>query len=226
MFRADLVSSFSKALLTDKSEVFSYFYNFIYRQVVCLRSKAKVNLAALSGSLLLVLFLFAAGNLKAQNILQDDPNNDEDFCLEVSGKATLKDSKSAGKYKAELVLWNIVVDSLFIKDNKRFIFNLKKNAHYAIRISKEGHLTRLIGFSTYIGNSKYKDVFCKFRFNTEFISELESDNLDTDALDFPIAIIAFDEKSGAFDYSKKYTSYIKDLIYLRTNGKSGIRAKY
>jgi len=136
---------------------------------------------------------------------------DSNICLELSGKVNHLSHKADDSYKAELIYYNTVVDSVIVKDNKPFKFNFKKNAYYAIRISKKGYVTRLISVHTHL--TKDKDGFYRMHFDTELIEEADSNGLDAETLDFPIAIISFDKKLGWFYYNEEYTGNIKRALY-------------
>jgi hypothetical protein len=134
-------------------------------------------------------------------------------CLEISGKIGFNGACSDNLLKIELIQDNRVVDSMTIKGKRTFKFNLKKNGYYGIRISKKGFVPRLISVCTDLEGGDISNKIYRFRFDTKLISVEGADELNKDALDFPIAVISFDRKKGWFYYSKKYTSQIKRKIY-------------
>jgi len=140
--------------------------------------------------------------------------SDSLLCLEMKGKISFQKvgKQKRGKHKVELFLDNTIIDSMIVSDNKKFCFMLERNKYYGIRISKPGYVSRIIGVCTDITNPKYNDIFHHFLFETELIPEENALKLNQDALDFPIAIILFNNKTGWFYYSKKYTSSIKEKI--------------
>ena len=134
-------------------------------------------------------------------------------CLEISGKVDARGNSMNNTYKVELIKGNIVIDSVEIKDRKAFKFKLEKNEYYGIRVSKKGFVSRLISVCTDLESKKYEHKFYRFHFDTKLINNEKSVTLNKDALDFPIAVISFNNKRGWFYYSKRYTAYIKRKIY-------------
>ncbi|MGZ4099634.1 MAG: hypothetical protein ACXVNM_12185, partial [Bacteroidia bacterium] len=106
----------------------------------------------------------------------------------------------------------IIVDSMKVKDNKDFKFALKKNTIYGIRISKPGYYSRIISINT--STPGYANAFFRFEFDTDMIRIDDAAKINKDALDFPIAVISFNEDLRAFYYNEEYTTYIKRRIYL------------
>jgi hypothetical protein len=155
----------------------------------------------------------------------DSIETEEHYCLEITGRATTNNSKKSN-YKAELLLWGEVVDSIYVKHNKRFTFNLKGNSEYAIRVSKEGYVARVINVSTFIDKPEDRGVFCRFSFSTELIHSSESEFLNAEALEFPIAIIYYDAQEGWFSYNKKYTERIDYLVNNKTSNRKGLHTKF
>jgi hypothetical protein len=138
---------------------------------------------------------------------------DTSVCLEISGKISKAATKTSGGYTVTLVHHNTPVDSLVVKEGSSFKFLLKENAWYAVQIKKEGYTQKMISINTSLPEDKYNKLIFKLSFVIdELISQWESKHLDSDALDFPIAIFAFDKKKEAFYYSEEYTSNIKKSL--------------
>jgi hypothetical protein len=138
--------------------------------------------------------------------------SDSSVCLEINGKLTNQNKKSVNFCKVELISCNQIVESVSLKNTTEFQFNLKKNTHYAIRISKQGFVSRLISIYTSVPQNN-KGIF-RFEFDTELIEKSEAKQLDEDALDFPIAVVAFNEEMQCFYYNEDYTAKIKRKLYL------------
>lgn len=154
----------------------------------------------------ILTFLFINSSLSATNL------NDSTVCLEISGRIlNLKVGKHNG-YKAELICNGKVVDSLEIFSKHDFKFVLNKNTIYGIRISKPGYVHRIISVDTNL--PQYANGFFRFQFDTELIKDNKNEVFNRDALDFPIAIIAFNQNLNNFYYNEEYTSFIKRRIYL------------
>jgi len=165
---------------------------------------------------LILLSLFVL-NFNSNAIIRskqlDNKMEDTATCLSLKGKIINALEGETKQCKVELLNADGVVDSMFLnKTNKFFKFKLTRDTYYAIRVTKKGYVTKLISINT----SFPADVvdICEFAFNTELISEKESENLNKDALDFPIAIIHFDDKTEQFTYNKEYTLNIKREIYM------------
>jgi len=137
-------------------------------------------------------------------------NADSTVCLEINGK--LLNNCINKYYKVELISCNTLLESKVLQNRKEFKFNLKKNTHYAIRISKKGFVSRLI--SIYTSVPKKCSGIYRFQFDTELVPKAESLKLDKEALDFPIAIVSFNDEMQCFYYNEEYTSNIKRQIYL------------
>lgn len=147
-----------------------------------------------------------AGNVKESAV-------DSTVCLKVTGKiVTSMVTNSYNKNTVTLYEYNIAVQTVEIADNKTFRFFLKKNRRYAIKISKDGFISNLFCFNTILPEDE--DVFgmCSFFFNTELIAENESIHYNTDALDFPAALVSYIPKKQVFDVSIKYSRQIENEI--------------
>ncbi len=133
------------------------------------------------------------------------------ICLEIKGKVTNVGSKSSETYQVELIYYNTVVSNDQINSNKSFKFNLKRDAIYTIRISKEGFITKLISIYTRLPADQ-TDVY-RLDFETELIEAHKSKKLNADALEFPVTIIYYDDKADSFYFNEEYTSNIKKCVY-------------
>ena len=158
--------------------------------------------------LMIIGILFFTSSVKAGNGF----DNDSTLCLELSGKVGKLKSIENNYYNVELFYNGVIVDSMKVKDNKEFRFALKKNTIYGLRITKPGYYTRNISINT--STPGYANAFFRLRFDTEMIRVDEPVKLNKDALDFPIAVISFNEDLRAFYYNEEYTTYIKRRIYL------------
>jgi len=136
---------------------------------------------------------------------------DTAICLEIKGKITNIGNKSNETYKVELIYYNNVVSAENINVSKSFKFDLKKDAIYTIRISKDGFITKLISIYTKLP-VKNNEIY-RLDFETDLIETRKSKKLNEDALDFPITIIYYDDKANWFYFNEEYTSNIKRCIY-------------
>ena len=150
--------------------------------------------------------IFFAINGYSQNNISDSL-----ICLEIKGKITNLGSKSNDIYKVELIYYNSVINKEEINVSKPFKYDLKKDAIYTLRISKQGYITKLISIYTKLPE-KHNELY-RLDFETELIEERKSKKLNADALDFPITIIYYDDKANWFYFNEEYTSNIKRCIY-------------
>lgn len=152
------------------------------------------------------LLIFESNYLVASNNIF---SGDSLICLEITGKIKLQNNKGDKKVKIELIRFNTVIDSVLIKHDKKFRFYFAKNTYYTLRISKPGYITKIITVCTILKKFEPNESYYKFYFDTELLPALATEILDPEVLEFPIAIIAFDEKLKAFYINEKYTSNIK-----------------
>lgn len=138
-------------------------------------------------------------------------NTDSIVCLEITGKILGVGNKSEDTYKCELIYYNTVEKKENINVKKTFTYNLKKNSIYTIRISKEGYITKLISIYTKVPDV-HNELY-KLEFETDLFPEHKSKKLDSDAIDFPITIIYYDEKANWFYFNEEYTSNIKRQLH-------------
>lgn len=137
-------------------------------------------------------------------------------CLEISGEVTKTISMTNTPVRVQLIEENKVVDSLQVQAGETFRFGLQKNKYYSIRIFQEGFVPRLVSISTYLPVDLREAKVYKFHFDLLQMSAKENTLELADVLDFPVAVVAFDETKGYFDYNVSYTSRIKDL-YKKTH---------
>ncbi len=123
----------------------------------------------------------------------------------LNGKILRSDKRSDAKCKIELLFQNTVVDSSIINMNKPFKYNLKKNAWYTLRVTKEGHLPLLISFNTELKDNAVV-LENTFYFETELIQLADAKNMNQQFIDFPIGLVEFNEMTGRFETTEVFTS--------------------
>lgn len=158
----------------------------------------------------LVFFIlpFIALGGSGKNKKTPDPSS----CLEISGKVSLLNAKKPGEVISVLLYkGNLLVDSVTLPATNSFKFVLEKNEEYAIKVIQKGFVPRLVSISTEIPEKACHNIF-KFHFDLTPLSYEDINTKDTDALDFPIALVCYDAKKGYFDYREKYTHFIKEEI--------------
>jgi hypothetical protein len=164
------------------------------------------NYGALIATCLLCCQL-SAGNGNKVNI-------HDTTCLEISGAVVFHKYGFEGLCKVELVYNNTVVDSLWTDNKKPFVFRLKKNAYYGIRVSSAGNYDRIISVCTDLPPAVPGNLGFKFHFDTELVELTDKSVHDVHAMDLPIAIVSFNKKTGWFYYDENYTAHLKQQIYL------------
>ena len=165
------------------------------------------SIAKKSLSLSILLFCLSSFTAYSNKLSYDSTS-----CLELVGKIINANEGIDGSCKIELICNNEVIDTLLLKEGKKkFKFVLSKNKYYAIRVSKKGYISRLLSVDTKLFN-EIEGIY-KFEFDMELIDERFASRLNSDALDFPVAIIYFDNEEDCFNYSREYTSALKRELY-------------
>lgn len=136
--------------------------------------------------------------------------------LEILGVVVNADQGIDKECTVELICGNNTVETITLKNGrKNFTFRLVKDKYYTIRISKNGYLARLVGIDTKMDDDLV-DLY-EFAFETKLIDVKQSEKVNKDLADFPIAIIYFNDRKECFDYNRKYTASLKKELYLTKN---------
>ena len=139
-------------------------------------------------------------------------NFDSLSCLLIDGRINNADEGMDETCLVELICDNEVVSTITLKEGKKnFRFVLEKNKYYGIRMSKEGYIAKLLSINTDLVTQTY--ALYGFEFETGLIKNGAIKAFNEDALDFPVAIIAFDYDKDEFSYNEEYTTYIKKEIH-------------
>lgn len=133
------------------------------------------------------------------------------YCIEIDGKVLIPKNDNSKLYKIELLCHNDVVDSGVVVDDESFLLKVKKNSWYTIRIVKEGYFPLVVSIDTRL--PEYDNENHCFHFDTELIVENYLSIQDEDAIDFPIAIVSFNENKGSFQPVKQYSKNIKRSLF-------------
>ena len=140
--------------------------------------------------------------------------NDTSVCLQVIGIAMEKNIPINGVivklYKEnEELIWEEITSVEYHEHS--FSFNLNRNCYYTVEISKSGYVTRSVGISTKLpDNIKTDEVKFTFEFEVELFKEKK--DVNDYYLDFPVALLNFNELTEVFEYDSKYTKHIKSKI--------------
>jgi hypothetical protein len=155
-----------------------------------------------------MLFCYTAdAQLSARHIPVESP-----ICLRVEGFIEHSPANESDSCMVEIISNGRRTDTIVLKGRrKRFECYLEKNSYYGIRITMKDHAPKLIGVFTDLPESDSLNLY-RFSFETKLYSASDVAGMNTDALDFPIAIIHFDPKKLCFDYNKIYTARIKSEL--------------
>ncbi|MDF2436013.1 MAG: hypothetical protein K0Q95_389 [Bacteroidota bacterium] len=138
---------------------------------------------------------------------------DAQFCLEIFGIAMENgkpvDGVSVKLYKEnEELEWTEVTSVTYHEHS--FNFRLEADSYYTIEISKPGYVVRSVGVSTKI--PAYVALETKFRYEFEVELFRTQKELDEYYVDFPVALIRYDETRDVFMNSSFYTKHIKTMM--------------
>jgi hypothetical protein len=136
----------------------------------------------------------------------------DSMCLRLVGKIS-KTSHSAGhSYTVQLIDNSKVIATQVVKAGKNFKFDVNKNGWYGVQIKNEECVSKLISVSTHVPNLEEGDAYLVSFEMEEPISLEESKYLDSDAIDFPLALISYEKDMDNFNYSEEYTKNIKNKL--------------
>ena len=155
----------------------------------------------------IVLFSFCFYSLSAR---VRKPGPDSLVCLLMEGKVINALEGSERTCFIQLICENKVIDSVTLNGRKKFHFDLKKNKHYIIRISKPGYVNKNICVHTFIPDTQ-TDLF-KFEFETILSEEKPGQVIDEETRNLPVASIYFHEKKNTFFYHKAFSAYYQKQL--------------
>lgn len=134
-------------------------------------------------------------------------------CLKIVGLAIDEKNIAIDGVEVRLFKKNDMMEQIEITSvehhNHNFTFTLEENEYYTVKVSKPGYVERWVVF--------YTDLPSKLCVKNLFIYEFEvilfkEKKIDDYYLDFPIALIHFNEKKLCFENNNNYTIYIKSKI--------------
>lgn len=140
-------------------------------------------------------------------------NTDTAMCLEVIGIAmdgTIPvDGVNVKLYKENEEMEMNEVTSVAYHEHS-FNFKLARDTYYTIEVYKLGYVSRLISISTKLPATVVTNPIFRYEFELQLFKEKKT--TDDYYLDFPVALIDYDEKRDLFIAHGKYTSFIKSKI--------------
>lgn len=149
--------------------------------------------------------------LRIEPVKKEKPSK---ACLIIKGKF-LKSSKGViNTYTMALICENTIVETQTVNCGSSFQFKIGKGNWWAIKITGEGCVPKIYSINTNLPKDADVDMIYSLTFSaSEPISEFESSLMDSDALDFPVAIFQFDQKIEAFNYNEEYTDNIMKKLF-------------
>jgi hypothetical protein len=112
---------------------------------------------------------------------------------------------------------NQKVDSTYTAKSGKFFFELERNTHYMIELEKYGFEKSRVKVDTHRKGISEENEGNRYdlAIDIEIFSEIadkKGSEEDKDILDFPIAMIEYNNKEDAFVANTKYTKYVKGEI--------------
>ncbi len=132
----------------------------------------------------------------------------EAYCLVIEGQVLNAGLKGASGVTIELSSGGQTLSTQYLsKPGKKFRLKLAKNRHYMLKLSQTGYIDKLISINTQL--PEFFDDEYLFGFQTSLISKKESESLNSEILELPVALISWDMKRKLFYYDKNYSESIK-----------------
>ena len=130
-------------------------------------------------------------------------------CLKVKVKPTI--DGRAGE-KVSIRLYQVENDQVRIDstDDKSVVFLLDKGHDYSIEISKAGRLSRRVSISTKLPEDI--EIGPMFRHLIEIELPPSGKLADDFYMDFPIAVISYNEERDRFEHDKRYTELVMEKM--------------
>lgn len=164
----------------------------------------------LNSSLLCIFFVVISGlaTVKAGNGKAGIA--DSAVCVNVKGKLVFDRENPKAEFTVDLYSKGRVIETLTTREGEAFVFQLGRNDNYTIRISHPDYASKLVVVNTEFPDEIH-DVL-DFSFKTDLITKQAARGMNGDALDFPIALVHFDEKTEMFTFNEEYTRQLKREI--------------
>src|SRR5258705_1855251 len=121
-----------------------------------------------------------------------------------------KDAKNLEGAEIKVMKNNVAIQTLYTTSNGKFVFNLPLNGEYIVTIGKPGLLTKSISVSTTVPDEQ-KEIIFSYKFNVDLISAV-GDAANAEAINKPIAKIAYSNTYEDFDYDQEYTKQARAQV--------------
>lgn len=102
---------------------------------------------------------------------------------------------------------NKQVNSFKTEKNGRFQVLLHTDKYYTIEVVKENYVTKRIAFDTNMGNRKIQIPV--YECDLDIVPFALFTGIDFNDLDFPMAIVKYQEDSRQYGHNEEYTSYMR-----------------
>ncbi|HEY0031045.1 MAG TPA: hypothetical protein VGC65_09825 [Bacteroidia bacterium] len=163
-------------------------------------------------TLLLAITFISSISIAKNTIVKDSLESKE--CLSVVGIALNEKNEIVDGVEVKLFRENEEMEWVEITNvayhDHNFTFVLDVNEYYTIEISKPGYIKRSVAISTKLpANVNIKTLF-KYGFEVVLLKDKEEN--DNYYLDFPVALISYNERTEVFENNNNYTRHIKSKI--------------
>lgn len=140
--------------------------------------------------------------------------HEEGKCLEVIGVAVNEKNEPINGVEVKLFRKNEEMEWMEVTNathhDHNFNFVLDVNEYYTIEVSKAGYVKRLVVISTQLPVKVSSKPIFTYGFEVTLFKEKKG--MDDYYLDFPVALISYNKKSGVFENNYNYTHHIKGKI--------------
>ena len=183
-----------------------------------MKTTKKTKQGLITGLIVLLSLTFSSINAHGLSIDPIKKEKPSKPCLIVKGKFIKSTKSSANTYTLALIQENTVVETKLVQSGSSFQFKIGKGNWWAIKIIGDGCVPKIYSINTNLPQDADEDMIYSLSFvASEPISEFESSQMDSEVLDFPIAIFQFDTKLETFYYNEEYTANIMKTLLKNIN---------
>jgi len=127
----------------------------------------------------------------------------------VRGEITV-DERSTEHVQIDIFQENKKVSSYTSDENGFFKLRLRFNHAYTIEFSKKGTLKKRIYFDTSMPERTMNVP--EYEMFIDLVPEQYLDGVNTSPLEFPMAIISYDDELGEYRHNEKYTFHMEYIV--------------
>ncbi len=161
---------------------------------------------------LVVSLILAAGAQAQDRSSKDTSDTPAGHVLPVNGRITDGEKKLAG-CQIQVFRENELLAEQVTDKTGKFNVGLEVGDQYGIVFQREGFVPKRIIVDTRAELPKGELVFEPLDMEVSMLKAEKYDGADTDALDFPFAIVRWDKRTKTFAQDQQYT-----MDMMRTNG--------